>query len=93
MRSLAPDARWHTLGGQTTSPHYRSITGRGVAHGIDAHGSVFDVSDSGTVRPGPEMDVQRPTTSRASAENRPAIAFWGSFFRDYVPKCAHAVRR
>lgn len=95
LRALPPPAQWHTLGGQTTSRHYRSITGRGVLHGVDAHGNMFDVSDSGVVRPGPEMDGLRgpDDVARATAENRPAIALWGSFFRDWVPRCASSAHR
>lgn len=95
MQALEPGARWHTLGGQTTSPHYTTITAQGVAHGVDAHGRIFDVSASGAVHPGAEMDGLRAPedVARASAPNRPAIAFWGSFFRDYLPRCAGAARR
>lgn len=84
MRALPADARWHTLGGQATSPHYRSVTGRGVIHGIDAHGFVFDV-DAGGVPHTSEIRMESlrgpDDVVNAGPHNRGEIAFLGSFLR------------
>lgn len=84
LRALPTEARWHTLGGQATSPHYRSVTGRGVIHGIDAHGFVFDVEADGSVHTGEiRMESLRGPADVADAgpHNRGEIAFLGSFLR------------
>ncbi|MBS2016326.1 MAG: sulfatase-like hydrolase/transferase [Deltaproteobacteria bacterium] len=84
LRALPAAARWHTLGGQATSAHYRSVTGRGAIHGIDAHGFVFDVTDEGEVRSsGIRMESLRGSDDvvNARAHNRGEIAFLGSFLR------------
>lgn len=84
MRTLPAEARWHTLGGQATSPHYRSITGRGAVHGVDAHGFLFDVGDDGAVRrSGGRMESLRgpDDVTNAGPHNRPEIALLGAFLR------------
>lgn len=84
LQALPAEARWHTLGGQATSPHYRSVTGRGVIHGIDAHGFVFDVDAEGVVHTGEiRMESLRGPADVAEAgpHNRGEIAFLGSFLR------------
>jgi len=84
LRALPAEARWHTIGGQATSPHYRSVTGRGVIHGIDAHGFVFDVDAEGVVQTGEiRMESLRGPADIAEAgpHNRGEIAFLGSFLR------------
>ena len=90
LRELPAEARWHTLGGQATSPHYASPTGGGVLHGIDAHGNLFDVSASGRVRPS-GIDMERlegaDDVARAGAHNVPGIALLGSFLRNHVARC------
>jgi hypothetical protein len=96
LQALPAEARWHTLGGQTTSPHYRSVTGRGVAHGIDAHGGVFDVTETGATRPsGTLMETLRGADdiTHAAPHNRPELAFWGRFLSGYVARCTRAPQR
>jgi hypothetical protein len=95
LRALPAEARWHTLGGQASSPHYRSVTGRGLLHGIDAHGRIFDVSESGRVRPsGIEMEPLRGSddVAHAGPHNAPGVAFLGSFLRGFASHCSPRTR-
>lgn len=90
VRTLASRDRWHTLGGQATSPFYRSPTGQGVAHGIDAHGNLFDVDSKGATRPtGIAMETLRgPADVRTPGPHNAAeLAFLGAFLRGYVTAC------
>lgn len=90
LRALSSDARWHTIGGQATSPYYRSVTGRGVIHGIDAHAGIFDVSETGIVRPsGIEMDALHgpDDVAHAAPHNAPGVAFLGSLVRNHASRC------
>ena len=94
LRELAPKARFHTLGGQATSPDFASPSSSdGRVFGVDAHAHLFDVSPSGEVRPSPTTfdtlrtrdDLTRPPPEAASM-----LAFLGRFLRGYAAQCPRA---
>lgn len=91
LRSLPASARWHTLGGQRTSPHWSSPTRAGAAiHGLDAIGEFFAVSASGeTLGPIVPVDTIASPADVASdhTEVRPTAAVFGHFLRDWAQRC------
>ncbi|MBK6461742.1 MAG: sulfatase-like hydrolase/transferase [Myxococcales bacterium] len=90
MKNLPPARRWHTLGGQATSPHFRSPTGEGAVFGIDAHAHPFHVLAPGVVRTGAApMEALRSRLDVVQARplDAPAVALWGSFLRGYAAAC------
>jgi hypothetical protein len=93
LSSLPKSQRWHTLGGQSTSPSFESPTGQGQVFGIDAHAQLFDVGANGrTHATGIVMDTLRTGDDlrNASPMNRPMLAFWGSFLRGFGAACTQA---
>ena len=95
MASLSPDRRWHTLGGQATSQHFRSPTGEGAVFGVDAHAHPFHVLAGGVVSTSAapmealrsRVDVAEPRPLHA-----PVVALWGSFLRGYAAACPRGAR-
>lgn len=90
METLAPGRRWHTLGGQATSAHFRSPTGAGAVFGIDAHAHPFHVLPPGEVRTGPapmEALRSRADVVHARPLDAPVVALLGSFLRGYAAAC------
>ncbi|HRG98254.1 MAG TPA: sulfatase-like hydrolase/transferase [Polyangiaceae bacterium] len=95
MASLPPGRRWHTLGGQATSRHFRSPTGEGAVFGVDAHAHPFHVLSPGVVSTGPapmEALRSRADVLQARPLDAPAVALWGSFLRGYAAACPRGAR-
>ena len=91
VRALPPAARWHTLGGQRTSPHWSSPTRPGATiHGLDAIGEFFAVAPSGDPL-GPIVPVETISSpadiTNDHTEVRPTAAVFSHFLRDWAQRC------
>lgn len=87
--SLRHEQRWHTLGGQRTSPHYRlEPLGGGAVWGIDAENRLFTVGLDGTPRLSSERcgawsEGQEPTAPSLE----PVAGLLGAFLRGFDAPC------
>lgn len=91
VRKLPPAARWHTLGGQRTSPHWSAPTRQGAAIlGLDAIGEFFSVAPNGETL-GPIVPVETIASpadiTRDQTEVRPTAAVFSRFLRDWARRC------
>lgn len=90
LAALAPSARWHTLGGQATSPSFAPPVGDGALFGVDAHARLFTVGPRGDTRPtGIATDTLRAREDVLSPRphDKAMLAFLGAFLRGYGAKC------
>jgi hypothetical protein len=91
ITALPPEARWHTLGGQRTSPHWRSPTREGAAViGLNAIGEFFAADTSGEALGAivPVETIASPEEiHRDHTEVRPTAAVFGHFLRDWAKRC------
>lgn len=94
LATLAPDKRWHTLGGQRTSPYFRSDSlGNVPVWGIDSTRAVFVVHPNGTTSQNGQYSlpvIGDPTQAAASIE--PIAGLLGAFLRNYDGVCQGAQR-
>lgn len=89
--SALPQAwRWHTLGGQTLSPHFRVARPDAVVAGIDSATQLFFVTQGGSVVDANEpawpvfdLDAARRTTPTLV----PQAALLSAFMTGYVRRC------
>ncbi len=91
LAALPPTARWHTLGGQRTSPHWAAPTRAGAAAiGLNAIGEFF-ASDSTGEALGPIVPVETIASPedvvRDHTEVRPTAAVFGRFLSDWAKRC------
>lgn len=91
LTQLPREARWHTLGGQRTSPHWSAPTREGAAIlGLDAIGEFFAVAPSGETL-GPIVPVETIASpediTRDHTEVRPTAAVFSHFLRDWARRC------
>ncbi|MCW5809383.1 MAG: sulfatase-like hydrolase/transferase [Labilithrix sp.] len=89
MRALPPERRWHTLGGERTSPYWRAPADA-HAIGIDAVANFYGVDDDArSLLPAEKAsfvrDASEITTSCPSL--RPVAAALSTFLRGHVARC------
>lgn len=89
LSGLAADKRWHTLGGQRTSPHFRADSlGRPPAWGINSIRQVFMVDSDGSVPTNGELSlpvIGDPAQAAPSLD--PIAALLSAFLDNYDPHC------
>jgi hypothetical protein len=88
---LPEAARWHTLGGQRTSPHWAAPSRPGAAViGLNAIGEFFAADPRGDAL-GPIVQVETIASpedvERDRTEVRPTAAVFGRFLRDWAKRC------
>jgi hypothetical protein len=91
LRALPAASRWHTLGGQRTSPHWTSPTRASAAiHGLDAVGEFFAVAPNGD-NLGPIVPVEtissRADIARDHTQVHPTAVVFSHFLRDWAQRC------
>lgn len=91
LAALSPTARWHTLGGQRTSPHWSAPARPGAAViGMNAIGEFFASDPSGEAL-GPVVPVDTIASpediGRDHTEVRPTAAVFGRFLGDWAKRC------
>lgn len=94
MRALPRSKRWHTLGGERTSPYFSPLHGA-KAQGIDAMSGLFGEDDEGhSLLPAEKAAfVTKPEELFTSSPSlTPVAASMGDFLRDYVVPCTKLYR-
>jgi hypothetical protein len=91
VAALPQGARWHTLGGQRTSPHWSAPTRAGAAViGLNAIGEFFAADSRGEAL-GPIVQVETIASpedvDRDHTEVRPTAAVFGHLLRDWAKRC------
>jgi hypothetical protein len=95
LRGLASDWRWHTLGGQATSPHFHvSSLPSALLLGIDAGARLFAVGRDGNPIPDflePAWHITHPQrTLSVTPTLHPIAALWSAFSSGYGSGCWEA---
>lgn len=90
MRAVPPEARWHTLGGERTSPYFVSLRPEAKIIGIDSIAGLYGENDAEESLLPPEKasfvsDPGEITTSSPSLV--PVAATMKTYLTGYVAKC------
>ncbi len=88
MRGLGADERWHTMGGQRTSPYFRAeVGGECLAWGVDAQSHPFSVLADGTFHETGERCAPQVQDKSAAPTLEPVAGFLSVLLRNYDTPC------
>lgn len=91
VRAIAPELRWHTFGGERTSPYFVSLKPEAKVLGIDSVAEFYGENDAEQSLLPPEKAtfVSRPSEITTSSPSlQPVAATMQAYLNGYVAKCA-----
>jgi hypothetical protein len=90
MREVPPERRWHTLGGERTSPYWMSLKPEAKVIGIDSVADLYGENDAEESQLPPEKAsfVSKPSEITTSSPSLiPVAAAMKTYLTGYVAKC------
>jgi hypothetical protein len=96
MRAIPAERRWHTFGGERTSPYFRALSPAAKIVGIDAIAELYGENDAEQSLLPPEKAsfVSKPSEITTSSPSLiPVAATMQSYLRGYVAKCGSDKKR
>ena len=90
VRAIPPERRWHTLGGERTSPYFVSLRPEAKVIGIDSVADLYGENDAEESQLPPEKAsfVSKPSEITTSSPSlTPVAAAMKTYLTGYVAKC------